>query len=93
MKTDFEVFNDPKELAKFYKWKEEQEERKRKRGKYWLSEEGRSEVQEIWHDEFHDLDRSSAIAPVYLVEIERLEKEIEWLKDEIDHLREMINGV
>jgi len=56
---------DPEYLA----WKREKEERERKRGAYWLTDEGREEVRDIWNGD----NDGDCIPPVYLDEIERLE--------------------
>lgn len=54
-------------------------ERERKRGEYWLTDEGRREVRETWEDEIPP----HSIPPVYLAHIEKLEAELASLRQQL----------
>ena len=60
---------DPTADLQYLAWKAEQEERARKRGRYWLTPEGREEIREIWG---YDDNDGATVTPL-LNEVERLE--------------------
>lgn len=72
---------DDEDLLLFLGWKEEQRQQERKRGRYWLSPEGRRELKETF-----SCEDDSAVFPL-LQEVERLEGV---LKDASDDRTEIL---
>jgi hypothetical protein len=74
----------------YLRWKAEKEERDRKRGRWWLTPEGRSEIRGTWG---HDDDDGSTVTPL-INELERVEgqrnKLLKACNDSLDLLASLI---
>ena len=86
--SHWEAMNIPTkaELIAFRSWKDERDERNRKRGPYWLTPEGRKEAKECFK---HDDD--NCVRP-YLDELERMEHGFEHAIHERDCYKEVLIG-
>lgn len=84
-KQEIRAIISDEDSAEFLAWKQDNDERKRKQGRYWLTEEGRAEIRETWPSPY-----GQAIPPVLLDALEAAEARVKELEHSVDKLYETV---